>query len=115
MIGDKKAVIIPIGESSPVGYMNMVDEGDVWVKTVGCETCPDDVRYKCCPDACPLKAPDGGCAYHGAYGLKPLRCIYVPTPDSCKKGCVLEYKCVQGEKVGWVRRVQDAKDTFITT
>jgi len=95
--------------------LNLYEEGDVWVKTKGCEDCPVEVRRKCC-GTCPLFA-EIGCTLHlqktAKGGNKPFKCVTTPHPDSCKSNCCLEYKSIAGSKAGKIRRVKDRGNVFV--
>ena len=47
----EKLVLCSIDDPSPILYMNIYEEGDVWVKSKGCEGCENN--RKCCGD-CPM-------------------------------------------------------------
>ena len=111
-ITKEKSLLIPVDDPSPVAFVNIYDEGDIWVKTKGCEDCPIELRKRCCGD-CPCVLPDGKCYWHCDLpmsrngGWKPFYCIKNPLPDKCVKRCCIEYKCVAGPKKGKIRRLRD--------
>jgi len=112
-ITDKFAMVIPDDDPSPIAYINLFDQGDVWIKIKGCDECPIDLRLRCC-NKCPCIVPDGKCYWHSSnpHGdsgdMKPFRCIKNPSP---KNGvflfCSLEFECVAGPNKGKVRRLKD--------
>lgn len=111
MIKEKICAIIPWNNPSPVGFMNVFEEGDIWVKVKGCEECPDESKAICCIN-CP-SFTGSGCGYHegGAYSTnKPYQCVVKPTPDQGKSHCILEYLCVKGKYKGKIRHLNKPLD-----
>lgn len=111
----KKAVICNIDAPTPVAYMNVYEEGDVWIKVVGCDQCPMETRLRCC-GGCGMLLKDGGkCRLHmgASRDEKPFYCIVKPHPDTALSFCSLEYKCVEGSKLGKIRRVRDRGNVFV--
>jgi hypothetical protein len=114
MITNEPAVICTLSNPSPIAYLNLYEEGDIWIKIVGCDACPDDKRRLCCGN-CPMFTKMG-CYWHLEANLstssKPWNCVVKPYPHSAMSFCSLEYKCVAGSKEGKIRRVCDAGDVF---
>jgi len=106
-------LLMPVDDPSPVGAMNLMEQGDIWIKTKGCDTCPIEMRRKCCGD-CPMLSPDAICILHSfrPYNNKPYKCIAQPRPNSCVSWCSLEYTCVQGSHKGKVRRLRESLDVL---
>lgn len=98
-----------------VGYRNLYDPGDEWVKTKGCKDCPDWARRRCCGE-CGHRMGKG-CCWHfekGDYTTgKPFICVVRPVPDACKSFCQQEYLCTAGPHFGKTRRIRDKRD-FLT-
>lgn len=113
-ISNKKCAIIPWNEPSPVGFINVFEQGDVWIKIQGCEKCSKERRKKCC-GTCPMLTPDAFCFWHikaGSSSSKPFYCAVLPTPDSCTPGCKLVYQCIKGSKKGLIRAIEDKRSIF---
>ena len=109
-IFNKKCVVIPIDEPSPIAYMNVYEEGDIWVKKKGCEGCKN--IEKCCGN-CPLLTKDG-CLLHLQSGkMKPYKCIVYPTPDMAHSWCQIEFECVKGSNKGKLRRLKDERGKLL--
>lgn len=110
----KKAMICNLDDPTPVAYMNLYEQGDVWVKIVGCKACPIENRQKCCGN-CP-QILDGQCAWHmvkhPATSGKPWNCVAKPYPDQAMSFCSLQYQSVAGSRVGQIRRASDPADIF---
>lgn len=106
----KKCVIIPVDEPSPVAYLNVYEEGDIWVKIKGCEGCKN--IKKCCGN-CPLLTPNGCFLHLQGKNMKPYNCIVNPTLDMAHGWCQLEFKCVKGSNKGKIRRIRDEKGKLI--
>lgn len=103
----RKSVLCALDDPTPIAYFNVYEEGDVWLRIKGCESCPLENRKKCCGN-CPMLTPDGNCFWHlesGAGSSKPFRCVVKPYPDTCKRFCSLEFRCIQGGKKGKTRKV----------
>jgi hypothetical protein len=103
--------IIPVGEASPVGYRNVYEDGDEWVKVHGCDGC-ERPAGSCCGN-CPHLV-EHRCALHIRDGmsLKPLYCIVKPVPTQCLKGCRLVFRCVAGSLIGKERHLTDTGGVF---
>ena len=108
-------VILPVQEgphdkrdcASPVGYRNVYEDGDEWLKVCGCDGCE---RVKQCCGNCP-HSRGSGCPLH-VLGNKPLYCIVNPTPNTCKPHCLLVFECVKGSNVGKFRHLTDRDEPF---
>ena len=115
-ITDKYSAVIPVDEPSPVGFLNLYDEGDAWIKIQGCEACPVEQRIKCCGD-CPCIMPDGRCYWQSAETIQKSRktfyCIITPLPKIHNSRCCIEYKCIEGKKKGKIRRLKDKLNVFV--
>lgn len=111
-ITKEKAAVCLINEPSPIAFLNVYEEGDVWIKIQGCESCPVENRKKCCGN-CPMVC-EKGCYWHLVEGgsSKPFFCVVRPTPDTCLSWCYLEFKCIKGSKEGKIRRVKDRGNVF---
>jgi len=98
------AFVLRVDDPSPVAFINVYDEGDVWVKIQGCEKCPEAERIKCC-GTCPCVLADGRCYWHAHNphghngGMKPFHCIQNPLLTNCRSRCCIEYKCIEGPNV----------------
>ena len=83
---------------TPVAYINVYEQNDIWIKTEGCEGCPEESRRRCC-GRCAFRM-EAGCAWHFETGdamrAKPFVCVVRPFPTKRKVYCQLEYLCVQG-------------------
>ena len=113
MIGTKKmCAVIPIDDPSPIAYINVYEEGDIWVKIKGCEECSLENRKKCCGNC--VLFTSLGCLAHleGKGHKKTFYCMIKPTPEICQKFCELEFKCIKGSKLGKIRRVKDVGNIF---
>lgn len=104
----KLLALVPLDEPSPVGFMNVYEEGDIWLKIRGCEECENN----CCGN-CPL-ASDRGCYLHliNKGQDKPYHCVVHPSPLKHRIDCVLEYGCIQGKHKGMIRRQSDPRDVL---
>jgi hypothetical protein len=113
-ISTERAVVIGLSAPIPIAYLNIYEEGDMWIKTQGCEACED--TFKCCGN-CELLI-DGQCGWQTvrrpATSRKPWNCIVKPYPDASMPFCALEFKCVRGVLEGQVRRVRDSGYIFQT-
>jgi len=113
------SVICRVKDASPVAFLNLFDEGDMWIKIKGCLDCPLEQRIKCCGN-CPCILADGSCYWqmqkpHDRDGtMKSLSCIITPLPTKFSSRCCIEYLCVVGEKKGKIRRLQDKLNVFQT-
>lgn len=113
MLTKKLSAVIPVDDPSPLAYMNVFEEGDIWVKIKGCEECPIEQRAKCC-GTCPLFAGEG-CYFHfinPKNSQKPFKCVVKPNPSRCKSTCCLEFVSVKGTQKGQIRRIRDKQGVF---
>ena len=105
-------VICHIDRPEVIGYEDVFEAGDVWVKVQGCESCSLENRKTCC-GSCPMFTAKGCFFHEEASNSKPYRCVVWPTPDASLSWCALEFKCVKGSKQGKVRRIKDKGNEFI--
>lgn len=107
------AVVLSMSEPSPIGFLNLYNEGDEWVKIQGCEKCAWEARQNCCGRCRMLTSK--GCFLHmdGGGQNKPYYCVINPSPKQTLHECALAYKCVKGPKEGLIRRVCDPTDIFV--
>jgi len=112
----ERAIICLLSNPSPAAYMNIYEEGDIWIKIQGCEACSPENRKKCCGN-CGMFSQVKGCVWHLetpiANSSKPWNCVVKPYPDSAMPFCALEFRCVKGSNLGKVRRVKDRGDVFV--
>jgi hypothetical protein len=117
MVTKKRAVIFNLDNPSPVAYMNIYEESDIWIKTQGCEACPEENRMKCCNN-CGMFSERKGCVWHVTRNLdttnKPWNCMVKPYPDAAMPFCALEFTSISGRHKGAIRRVKDRGDIFQT-
>jgi hypothetical protein len=108
-------VVVDMATSSPVAYINVYEEGDVWIKVQGCEACKMPAPKRCCGE-CPF-ATEKGCWWQlekASVSSKPLVCIALPRITKRRTSdCTLIYRCVAGSMKGKIRRVFDDSDVFI--
>ena len=113
---EKFAAIISIEDPTPVGFINMFDIGDEWIKIKGCDSCPIEQRIRCC-GRCPCIMPNGDCYWqipeHVKSSRKSFYCIITPLPTKMNSRCCIEYKCIKGPKKGKIRRVKDKLNVFV--
>ena len=112
VITTERAVVCLVSEPVPVGYLNVYEQGDVWLKIVGCEGCPPEAQKKCCGN-CPLLLKQGGCIPHLEGTHKPFDCMIVPPPDMTYSFCQLEFECVKGTNKGKVRKIREPGHEFV--
>jgi hypothetical protein len=108
--------LVDIAEATPVAFINVYEQGDIWMKVQGCEACQQEAPSRCC-GKCPF-AMNEGCAWHfqktGIVPAKPLNCVILPLILKKQKvGCNLIYRCVAGKHKGKLRRVQDHAGEFV--
>lgn len=104
---NKIAVVVEIDNPTPIAYLNLYEQGDLWLKIKGCEDCPIESRRRCC-NQCPMLVKDNGlCMLHMGVGSlnKPFECVVRPNPKNCLSWCQLEYKCISGKNEGKIRKV----------
>jgi hypothetical protein len=107
-------VLVPFDRPEPLGYMNVFEEGDIWIKAKGCEECPIESKKRCC-NQCPILIQDTGqCMAHLGVGSlnKPFECVVRPLPNRCYSWCHLEFKCVKGKNEGKVRKISEPAHGF---
>jgi hypothetical protein len=113
MITKEKAVVCLLHSPVPIAYLNVYEDGDVWIKTNNCDNCPPESMKRCCGH-CPMVAKIG-CYWHledKKRSSKPYSCVVFPTPSDCYSFCQLEFKCITGSNVGKVRKVSEAGNIF---
>lgn len=113
IISSEPAVVCPMDSPSPIAYLNIYENGDIWIKTKGCENCSWDNRKKCCGN-CPMLTMRG-CTYHLENiksSRKPLHCVIEPPPSKCKSYCQLEFQCAKGSHKGQIRKVSEPGNIF---
>ena len=104
-------VLCLLDDSTAIAYFNVYEEGDAWIKIKGCESCSLENRKRCC-NGCPMFT-EKGCFFHLDNLLnKPYRCVAKPTVNICLSWCSLEFKCIEGSKLGKIRRVRKPGDIF---
>lgn len=105
----QQTVICSMGDPVAVAYTSVYEEGDVWIKTVGCEGCPVESQEKCCAP-CPIHL-EKGCYFHlmkpNNMTKKPFGCVVNPEPVESRYYCQLEFKCIRGVNMGKIRCVRD--------
>jgi hypothetical protein len=90
-----------------VGFMNVYDTGDVWVKVRGCEVC----SQHCC-GKCPLQF-EGKCRVHQTDPQnKPYVCVVQPLPNVQRLNCALVWKCFSGILEGRHRWACDPQNIY---
>ncbi len=108
-------VVVDMKEATPVAYINVYEQGDVWIKIQGCEACKMPAPQRCC-GKCPF-ATEKGCWWHyegTTVPPKPLNCVALPKIiQKRSEKCTLIYKCVAGSMKGKIRRIFDHADVFI--
>ncbi len=111
MLPNVVLAIVPLDEPSPVGFMNVYEDGDLWEKIKGCDECPPE--NNCCVN-CPLST-DKGCYLHliKKGQDKPFHCVVHPSPLKHKPKCCLEYRCIKGSYKGLVRRQSEPRNILI--
>jgi hypothetical protein len=113
-ITKKYSAVIPLNDPSPVAYLNVFEEGDVWIKIKGCDECSEENKKRCCK-MCPMSLPNGDCYWHiesKEISRKSFYCVIVPHPQTFNTHCSLEFKCVEGSRKGQIRRVKDKPEVF---
>ena len=107
-----KLAVVDMKEATPVAYINLYEQDDIWLKIKGCEDCPWESRIRCCGNCAFLM--ERGCAWHFEKGdntkAKPFVCVVRPTPENATSFCQQEYLCVKGTNEGKTRRIQDRRD-----
>ena len=109
---DKMCAIVPINDPSPVGYINVFEQGDVWWKTKGCKGCPVESQKMCC-NHCKIFSPVG-CGFQADDYIsatnKPYQCVVKPTPEQGRSYCQLQFTCIKGKHKGKVRNLNKSLD-----
>lgn len=112
-IKNHKFVICDLNEAESIGYMNVFEEGDIWIKIKGCESCSIARRVQCCGNCKLLLKDTGECRFHNMGNLqKTMYCVVTPMIDDMMSGCQLEFKCIKGSKLGKIRKVGDTTGAF---
>jgi hypothetical protein len=99
--------LLPVDRPEPVGYMNVFEEGDVWLKINNCFGCENS--DKCC-GRCEMLV-GGDCRLHleGWGKGKPYHCTVWPPPNIKLSFCQLAFKCVKGSNEGKIKRINSNK------
>jgi hypothetical protein len=105
--------IVSIKDATPLAYINVYDQGDLWLKVRGCSECSLTRRKRCCGN-CPSLTHEGDCNWqkYDKVSRKPFYCVVLPTPERCSPDCALVFSCVKGKMKGAVRRVTDMREVF---
>ena len=110
-----KLAVVDMKEATPVAYINLYEQDDIWLKIRGCEDCPWEARIRCCGNCAFLM--ERGCAWHYEKGdntkAKPFVCVVRPSPDKISGFCQLEYQCAAGTNKGKIRRIYDRTNELI--
>jgi hypothetical protein len=102
----KMAAVFEVDSPSPVAFMNVFDEGDVWLKFKDCSGCGEENQITCCGD-CPFRL-EAGCYVHiKIKGQKPFECCVQPAPHKTYSYCQLEFVCIEGPRKGTVRKMSE--------
>lgn len=104
----KLYALVPMNDPSPIGFMNVYDNEDIWLKVRGCEACDTT----CCGN-CPLLV-DSECYLHIIHrgDHKPYHCIVRPDPLKHNSNCKLVWKCTRGPRKGQYRFKSDPQNVF---
>lgn len=103
-----KMVLCTQDNPTVVAYFNIFDEGDIWIKTKGCEGCPWESRQLCCR-GCPMNT-EQGCLLHlqrPEDTNKPFSCVTLPEPVTTLSYCQIEFECIGGKNRGKKRRIKE--------
>ena len=105
-ISKDELVICFYDKPEPIAYLNVFEEGDVWLKTKGCENCKNKSR-RC--SGCPLFIDDK-CLYQIGNNLiqskKPYHCVVTPSPKDTYNWCEIEFKCISGKNKDKIKQVK---------
>jgi hypothetical protein len=111
---DKTLILCLKDDPVSLIYINVYEEGDVWIKIKGCETCSWEKRKMCC-GTCPMNTKKG-CFFHldkRSNLNKPYHCVVNPTPIDCQGYCEQEFKCIKGFHTGKTRKISLPGDKFL--
>lgn len=107
----EKLVLCSMDGQTAIAYLNIYEEGDVWLKTQGCEACSVENRRLCC-NKCPMYS-DKGCFLHlGDLENKPFTCVVYPVPGVHIGICSLEFECVSGKHKNKIKKVNKPDSIF---
>lgn len=99
------AVICKYDSPEPIAYLNVFEEGDVWIKIKGCENCKN--KSRCC-SGCPLLINEQ-CTYqlgnNAIQSKKPYHCVVAPSPRDTYDWCNLEFKCTYGTNINKIKKI----------
>jgi hypothetical protein len=110
---DKMFAVVSLEDTTPIGFLNVYEKGDLWIKIQGCEKCSLKRKKLCC-NGCAMLTPDFDCSWQVEEGRssKPFMCVIWPTPNQCKVDCVIVYKCIRGKHKGSFRHLTDRGGVF---
>jgi len=112
-ITSQLSVVISVSDPSSIAFLNVYEEGDIWIKIEGCEKCSYENRTQCC-GSCPMNT-EKGCFFHldkRSNINKPFYCIASPTPKDCIGYCSQKFKCLQGKYRDKIRKISKPSDIF---
>ena len=100
----EKAVVLSLAKPEPIAFVNVFEQGDVWVKVKGCAGCE---RQKACCGRCPMLIDGRDCRLHiEDNGInKPYNCIVKPYPSTKLSFCQQVFKCTAGTNKGKIKRI----------
>jgi len=103
---EKPLAIVQTDVTEVIGYINVYEKGDCWIKINSCKDCKNT---ELCCRGCPMGSSIG-CMLHMDGRLnKPHHCVVDPLPSDYKKICQLEFKEL---KSGKIRKASKPKDIF---
>ena len=103
---EETLAIVKTEATEVVGYINIYEKGDCWIKIKSCEGCEN---IELCCRSCPMLSSQG-CFFHLDRTLnKPHKCVVHPLPSDCKRFCQLEYKEL---KSGKIRKISNPGNIF---
>jgi len=109
---NKKLILCLEEDPSAIAYLNIFEEGDIWIKKKGCKDCPTKSREQCCKNCSKYRID--GCEHHldDSNGQeKPFICVIAPTPKSRIPYCQIEFECVKGKEKGTIIKInREAKN-----
>ena len=101
--------IVAMNDPSAMGFMDVYDPGDVWMKVQGCDACITE--NNCCGN-CAARAGDK-CSLHILNGgSKPYDCVVRPSPIEHNSNCALVFECTCGKFKGQFRWKADPQSVF---
>jgi len=108
----KVIALVAIDEPTVLGYANLFEPGDIWIKTVGCQGCKLESRKKCCANCMAFYSKGCGFQIRGGASHKPFECVVKPVPNQGLSYCQMEFQCVAGKNKGKVRKMSDSLDVL---